>query len=100
MSVSARVVRLFDVAAMITLVGVTAQSRCPAFCDGIECFELIGAKVVGSQKISATCPENVGQFYRLFFIFHDLHFKCPWNPMVTEHRKSVDWPDEYIPKWF
>jgi hypothetical protein len=91
---------LFDVAAMVALVGVTAQCRCSAFCDGIECFVLIGTKVVGSQKISATCPENVGQFYRLFVIFHGRYFKCSWNPMVTERRKPGGWPDGYTPKSF
>jgi len=38
MPVPARVVRLFNVTAMITLVGVSAQSRSSAFCDGIKCF--------------------------------------------------------------
>jgi hypothetical protein len=74
MPVPARIVRLFDMAAMITLVGVTAQSRSPAFGDGIERFYLVWAKVMGFDKIIATSPEDVGQFYRLFFIFHDQQF--------------------------
>jgi len=82
------------------LLGLSTKGGGSEFCDRFECFDMIGAKVVVFYEIIATSPEDVGQFYRLFFIFHDLHFKCSWNLTVTEPRKAVGWPGGYTQKSF
>jgi hypothetical protein len=71
MPVAARVIGLFGVPTFVALIGVAAQSRCPAIFYGMKSLQLIGAQVVRVQKIVLIGLENIGQFNRLFLVFHD-----------------------------
>jgi hypothetical protein len=74
MPVAARIIRLFGVTAQAAPINVPAQLCSAAVFYRIKCFCLIGTQVVGFREIIATPPENVRQFYGLFFIFHGTRF--------------------------
>lgn len=74
MPVAARIIRLFGETAVSTLVSMPAQRGSTAVFYSIKCFCLIGTQVTSLREIIATVPENVRQFYGLFFIFHGTRF--------------------------
>jgi hypothetical protein len=74
MPVAARVIGLFGVPTLVALISVAAQSRCPAIFYGMKSLQLIGAQIVCPQKTVPTGLENIGQFNRLFLVFHHTCF--------------------------